>query len=350
MRIRIKDIAEKAKVSTGTVDRVLHGREGVSEKTRQKVHKIINRFNYEPDILASNLAQKRIYKIAVLLPGYNNKNPFWKYPQKGLDKALSDNRFFNLDVKLFCFDQFDKSSFIKNSASITKDTYDAVILSPMFPDISEFLVEQLEERNIPYVFINSSIEKANPLSYIGQDVKQSGFLAAKLLGYGLNETNELMVMTIARQKDNFEHYNMRINGFKQYFSEKNKKNKIYEFVVNDNEADIKNMLIDNLTDKKKIKAIFVNNSRVYKVAKILEQSGIQEIRVLGYDLLEQNIKYLKKNYIDFLISQKPEKQGYQSIITIVTNIILKKDVPLMQHIPIDIITKENIDYYINLKQ
>ena len=34
-RIRIKDIAQMAEVSVGTVDRVLHGRTGVSEASRR---------------------------------------------------------------------------------------------------------------------------------------------------------------------------------------------------------------------------------------------------------------------------------------------------------------------------
>ena len=36
-RIRIKDIARLADVSVGTVDRVLHGRTGVSETSRKRV-------------------------------------------------------------------------------------------------------------------------------------------------------------------------------------------------------------------------------------------------------------------------------------------------------------------------
>ena len=39
-RIRIKDIARMAEVSVGTVDRVLHGRHGVSESSRQRVEEI----------------------------------------------------------------------------------------------------------------------------------------------------------------------------------------------------------------------------------------------------------------------------------------------------------------------
>ena len=52
-RIRIKDIALKAGVSVGTVDRVLHKRPNVSEKVREKVEKVLKEQNYEPNMYAS---------------------------------------------------------------------------------------------------------------------------------------------------------------------------------------------------------------------------------------------------------------------------------------------------------
>ena len=42
-RIRIKDIAQLAGVSVGTVDRVLHGRTGVAESSRIKVEEILKK-------------------------------------------------------------------------------------------------------------------------------------------------------------------------------------------------------------------------------------------------------------------------------------------------------------------
>ena len=40
-RIRIKDIARLADVSVGTVDRVIHGRSGVSEASKKRVEEIL---------------------------------------------------------------------------------------------------------------------------------------------------------------------------------------------------------------------------------------------------------------------------------------------------------------------
>ena len=46
-RIRIKDIARLADVSVGTVDRVLHGRTGVSEASRKRVEEILKQLDYQ---------------------------------------------------------------------------------------------------------------------------------------------------------------------------------------------------------------------------------------------------------------------------------------------------------------
>jgi len=51
-RIRIKDIAQMAGVSVGTVDRVLHSRSGVSESSRIKVEEILKKLNYQPNMYA----------------------------------------------------------------------------------------------------------------------------------------------------------------------------------------------------------------------------------------------------------------------------------------------------------
>ena len=73
-RIRIQDIADRANVSTGTVDRVLHNREEVSEKTRKKIMEIIEELNYRPNLLAQRLASDKIYKLAILIPKYSKKD------------------------------------------------------------------------------------------------------------------------------------------------------------------------------------------------------------------------------------------------------------------------------------
>lgn len=68
MAVTVKQIAELANVSRGTVDRVLNNRSGVSEATRQKVLKIAKELHYEPNFLAKALVSKKeSLKIGVIL-------------------------------------------------------------------------------------------------------------------------------------------------------------------------------------------------------------------------------------------------------------------------------------------
>jgi LacI family transcriptional regulator len=51
----IKDIALMAGVSIGTVDRVIHRRGEVAEKTKLKVQQILKETNYSPNVMAQVL-------------------------------------------------------------------------------------------------------------------------------------------------------------------------------------------------------------------------------------------------------------------------------------------------------
>ena len=57
------------------------------------------------------------------------------------------------------------------------------------------------------------------------------------------------------------------------------------------------------------------------------------------------MRHLKDGKIDFLISQRPEEQGYAAVTALFNKLFLNKEVQRKHFMPIDIIAKENIDYY-----
>ena len=64
-------------------------------------------------------------------------------------------------------------------------------------------------------------------------------------------------------------------------------------------------------------------------------------------MVEPNIKLLKEDKIDFIINQNPILQGYNGIMNFVNHYILKKEVRKTQYLPLDIVLKENVDFYID---
>jgi len=60
VKINIRDIARLANVSVATVSRVINGSPNVSEKTRKKVLKIIQEYDYHPSAFAQKLSKTKL--------------------------------------------------------------------------------------------------------------------------------------------------------------------------------------------------------------------------------------------------------------------------------------------------
>jgi DNA-binding LacI/PurR family transcriptional regulator len=78
----IKDLAELAGVSTGTVSRALAGSELISQKTRERIQALANEHSFRPNVLARNLRIQRTGAIGVLIPlghetGQHISDPFF---------------------------------------------------------------------------------------------------------------------------------------------------------------------------------------------------------------------------------------------------------------------------------
>jgi LacI family transcriptional regulator len=346
LSIRIKDIAILAGVSTGTVDRVLHNRGEVSEETRKKVQSILNKSDYQPDIVARALSSKKTYLFSVIMPVSANGNDFWQAPDAGIDKAFGEIERFGIRINRYLFNQFDRESFAAKAFDLLADRPDGILFAPVFLDDSIKFIRECQLRNIPVALFNSNIEEANPNSYIGQDAFQSGYLAGRLLNYGICSDADVLIINLAARKDNYNHVILRENGFRKYFEEHPRSSVSLHTIDTNHSSDEKLIReLDNAFKTLRIRGVFVTNSRVFKVAEYLENRKIPGIQLIGYDLLPPNIGALKNGTIDFLISQRPGEQAYKGIITLFSLAVLKKNVDRIQYMPIDIICKENIEYY-----
>lgn len=74
--VTIKDMAEKLGVSTTTVSNVIHGKTSqVSPQTVERVQKMLEEFDYVPNINARNLAQSQTKIICVAIKARKDKYP-----------------------------------------------------------------------------------------------------------------------------------------------------------------------------------------------------------------------------------------------------------------------------------
>lgn len=346
----VKEIARRAKVSIGTVDRVLHNREGVSEKTRSKINRIIQELNYQPNILARRLASRKVLQFDILIPHISDESDYWQAPLSGVIQAEAELKQFGINIGKFFFDQNDKESFVKQAALILKRKVDGVLLAPFFIDESIEFTNTCKKQNIPFVFINSDIPHQDNLCYIGPNLFQSGYLGGHLIHYSIPEKSKILIVNISKEIKNYQHNRLlrKEEGLRAYFGNNQKKNTILKLDIRktDNRSIEKNMS-EIFSIHPDIKSVFVTNSRVGSVAAYIEKSNRKNIFVVGYDFLEDNIRFLNKGIIDFLICHKPVEQGYRGIMTLYQSLVMGSVIDKIYYMPIDIVSKENCAFYRN---
>ena len=347
--VRIKDIAEKAQTSKGTVDRVLHNRGRVADDVRERILTIIKELNYEPNLIAQSLKSQRTYNIAALIPD-DREDSYWEAPKKGLEKAEKELRQYGINITRFVFDPHDQQSFITKSQEATNESPDGVLIAPIFYKEALSFFDHWSKLKIPYVLFNTQIESVNPLCYIGQDSYRSGFLAAKILNFGLPLPCTILVVHINEDISNSAHLITKEEGFRDYFQQdgRNSKYKIVSEAINFSESGTLDIHLDKIRkNEPALAAIYVTTSKAFEIAAYLERNNINDIRLIGYDLLTPNLEYLNKEIINFLINQNPLGQGYWGIHQLANHLIFKKEIQPIKFLPLDIITKENLDYYLD---
>ncbi len=282
------------------------------------------------------MAFNKKFRFAVFLPQYEGLE-YWMAPVLGIKKAAEEFERFGVKMEYFYY-KYSSTAFKKMAKKVLEEEFDGLLFAPIFYEESVLFLKEFKKKNIPIVMIDSNIPEIEGLDYIGQDAYQSGFLAGKLISFGIKTETKVLVMKITREIESTSVYLQRIKGFYSFFKD-NKELSNFKF----SEISIKDSESNKLTNKifEGINSVFVPNSRVYIVAKYLKDNSLKNIRVVGYDLLKQNLDYLNEGYIDFLINQKPEEQGYLGINHLYKKLVLKEDIEITNYIPLEIIVKEN---------
>ena len=346
-KVRIKDIAEKSGVSVGTVDRVLHNRPNVSKEAKAKVEKVLKEINYQPNMYASALAYNKSYKFICVIPEHDSE-AYWEEVEDGIAKACETRRDFHISAEIMYFKRYDTKSFLQIAKECIEKHPNGVVVVPGEMESTKRFCDMMHEKDIPFILLDSYIPEVNPLSFFGQDSFSSGVFAAKMLMLIAGGDKEIMLLkqmkngkVASRQQENRE------QGFRHYMSEHFPKIKITEL----------DLPVDKSKDgfDKKLEAFFCEHqgvrncitlgSKAYIVGEFLLRTNRRNIQVMGYDMVEKNAECLRKGSVSFLIAQHAYMQGYHCIDSLFKAIVLHKKVDPVNYMPIELISKENVDFY-----
>lgn len=348
-RVTIKDIAKEAGVSIGTVDRVLHERGEVAETTKNKILRLAEQMHYKPNLLARALTSKRSYNVVVLLPHASEEDIYWASHVAGITAQAQALEAYAFRVTIVDFELHSESDFQLQSEKTISMHPDGVIFAPILKKESIAFSKKLDSMNIPYMFIDTYIEGTNCKGFIGEDAFQSGRVAASVIDFGLDINKDILMVNLAKDVENTQHLTTRNQGFMSYFMDegRNMGQRVSIEIPRSDSEIVKEKLDKALSENPNIGAIWVSGAKAYIIARYLEQNARRDIILVGYEVYNANIEYLRRNFIQYLIAQQPKEQGSKTI-NAMFNLLAENSQPMkLEYQKVEIVNSENVRFYVN---
>ncbi len=346
-QIKIKDIAKMAGVSSGTVDRVLHNRGGVSESSRKVVERILTEVGYRYNIHTSAVSLTKEFNLVITTPS-GIPGEYWGSVMSGIEHALKEFSDINIHFRHALYNQFDVYSCRSAFESVLEMSPDAVIIGPTFASETVRLCNELDKSEVPYVFVDSVIDGTSPVASYTTDQYACGHLLGRLLSSFTPSDAKFAICGTARVGDERSNNTReRKKGFLAYFKETDRSGSVTEIRFSiSNPKETENLVLDMVEKNPDIKGIAVLNSRGYVVADILRRHGIDDIRLMSFDLTSNNVRCIQNESISAVLCQRPELQGFFSVKSLIHWLLYRKtDADRHHKMPIDVVFKENLPFY-----
>lgn len=172
-RVNIKDVAERARVSTATVSHVLNETRYVREETRQRVLLAVEELNYHPSSIARGLATNSTQTIGLVVSDLTN--PFFTAVARAVDDVVTNQHGYHT---IFCNTDEDPAREDEYLRLLQARRIDGLIITPTGVR-SEHLI-QMKRSGIPILLLDRSTpEISAPLVEV--DNEQGAYQATRYL-------------------------------------------------------------------------------------------------------------------------------------------------------------------------
>lgn len=180
----IYDISEKAGVSIATVSRVLNGSNNVSEKTKQKVLRIMEEYGYTPNAFARGLGLNTMKTIGIMCADSSDL-----YLAKAIYFIERELRANGYDCILSCTG-YDLATKISSMNLLISKKVDGIILVG-----SNFIYEDMDENKyiidaaaqVPVMLLNAVLDAPNVYSTLSDDLASTYEATCQMYASGIDD-------------------------------------------------------------------------------------------------------------------------------------------------------------------
>lgn len=311
MRATIKMIAERAGVSIGTVDRVLHDRPYVKAEVRARILQVMEELDYRPNRMASALAMSATPRHLTVV------QPVWEGYLKeqmaaGVERFLEEHRDYNVAVKVREYPQENVGACLREIDDALQEQTQAVALCATdCREIREKLAE-LKERAVPVVTFNSDIPGGDRLCYVGEDARRAGRVAGEIAAKFLRKGDHLLLVYAG---PSYAGHKARAEGLLERLEERGFSRTDCRVEATHNDyKETYDAVRRVLAEDPAVSYVYMANRSVPACVQAIEDSGAAgRVRVLSHDSSPDICALLREGRVDFTIGQDLPYQSCQAL-------------------------------------
>jgi LacI family transcriptional regulator len=319
----------------------------VSKGARERVEKALEEMDYQPNVYASALAYNKDYQFVCIIPMHESE-AYWDEVEEGVNAATLLRRDFHVSLKMVYYERFNDATFVKATNECIAMKPDGVIVVPAKLELTQAFTEKLAEQDIPFILLDSYLPDLKPLAFYGQDSFQSGYFAARMMMLIASKEQEIMMMKQLKNGHvGSKQQSNRETGFRHYMRDHFPDIKItdVDLPLGGTKAQFDKILEDFFKEHPQVHHCITFNSKAHLVGEFLLRTNRRNVQIMGYDMVPKNAECVRQGSISFLIAQHAYMQGYACVETLFQAIVLKKEVNPVNYMPIELLVKENIEFY-----
>ena len=335
-------IAELANVSIGTVDRALHGRNGINESTRQRILQIARQISYTPNLAARALSvSKASFRIGVCIP--REIHFFYDQLWSGvLDEARRaaqlGAQFVNRPVR--ALGEGDAKAF----KELVKIGVNGIILTAGNPQRLKPLIDDAEEKGIRVVCVSTDAPDSRRSSIVCVEPWLNGRLAGELMGKFVPRGSRVAVVAGML---NTEDHRKKTDGFSEAFPRHCPGGKIASVIEgHEDEDESFQKTFDLLGHDPTLAGLYVNTVNCLPVCRALGARGLAgKTKLITTDLFAEMSPYFRKGTITASIYQQPHRQGQMAVRLMVDNLTGNVPFPSTVYLSPGVVMSSNLHLF-----
>lgn len=315
MGVTIRQIAEAAGVSRGTVDRALNNRGRIRPEVAQRVREIAKEMGYKPNQLGRALSMsKNNIKIGVILQGA--ETPFMQEVLKGIEEAKAEVDRLGGTVLVYQIRHQSAGEVLRTMEKMVEEEVSGIAMVPLEErHVKKEIDRFVEELHIPVVTFTSDVEDTKRLCFIGQNGVQCGRAAAGLMGELVGGKGQVAIISGYSTNTSLS---SRVSGFESEIKKKYPEIEIigpeYCFEENQRAKEITERILKEIPE---IRGIYLTSHGEEGVCEAIEEAGMAGcVKMVANDFMGRNYELMKKGLIHFLIGQDARIQGYEPVMTL----------------------------------